>query len=58
MRGQFRAARLARQDLDATGEQLQNLVLQLQSGVSDCGSDYVSVSDSDGASVGATTPTV
>ena len=50
-RGQLRAARIARQN--ASGKQLASPLLQQLSGVSDDGSDYVSVSDSDGASVGA-----
>ena len=52
-RGQFCAAILARQDRDATGKQPQSPVLQQLSGVSDGGSDYVSASDSDGASFGS-----
>ena len=54
-RGQLRPARLARQDRCATGEQPNSPLLQHLSGVSDGGSDYVSASDSDGASVGAPT---
>ena len=50
-RGQLRAARIARQN--ASGEQPNSPLLQQLSGVSDNGSDYVSASDSDGASVGA-----
>ena len=52
---QFRDARLARQDRDATGEQPQSPLLQQLSGLSDGGSDYVSAFDSDGAPVGAPT---
>ena len=52
-RAQLRAARNARQN--ASGEQPNSPLLQQLSGVSDDGSDYVSASDSDGASVG--TPT-
>ena len=51
--GQLRAARNARQN--ASGEQPNSPLLQHLSGVSDDGSDYVSASDSDGASVGAPT---
>ena len=52
-RVQLRAARIARQN--TSGEQPNNPLLQQLSGVSDDGSDYVSASDSDGASVGAPT---
>ena len=51
-RGHLRVARLAQQDRDATGDQPQSPLLNPQlSSVS----DYVSASDSDGASVGAPT---
>ena len=50
-RAQMRAARIAQQN--ASGEQPSSPLLQQLSGVSDDGSDYVSASDSDGASVGA-----
>ena len=53
IRAQLRAARNARQN--ASGEQPVSPLLQQLSGVSDGGSDYVSASDSDGASVGAPT---
>ena len=52
-RGQLHAARIARQN--ATGEQPDSQLLQQMSGVSDWGSDYLSASDSDGASIGAPT---
>ena len=52
-RAQLRAARNARQN--ASGEHPNSPLLQQLSGVSDDGSDYVSASDSDGASVGAPT---
>ena len=52
-RGQLRVAGIARQN--ASGEQPNSPLLQQLSGVSDDGSDYVSASDSDGASVGAPT---
>ena len=52
-RAQMRAARIARQN--ASGEQPDSPLLQQLFGVSDDGSDYVSASDSDGASVGAPT---
>ena len=52
-RGQLRAARIARQH--ASGEQPDSPLLQQLSGASDGGSDYVSASDSEGASVGAPT---
>ena len=52
-RAQMRAARIARQN--ASGEQAASPLLQQLSGVSGDGSDYVSASDSDGASVGAPT---
>ena len=54
-RGQFRTARLARQDRDATGEQPQSPLLPQLSGVSDGGSDYLSASDFVGTAVGAPT---
>ena len=54
-RGQFRVARLARQDKGATSEQPNIPLLQQLSGVSDGGLDYVSASYSDGAFVGAPT---
>ena len=53
-RAQFRAARITRQH--ASGEQPDSSLQQQLSGASDGGSDYVSASDSDGASVGAPTP--
>ena len=52
-RAQRHAARIARQN--ASGEQPASPLLQQLSGVSDNGSDYVSASDSDAASVGAPT---
>ena len=52
-RAQRHVARIARQN--ASGEQRASPLLQQLSGVSDDGSDYVSASDSDGASVGAPT---
>ena len=52
-RGQLRAVRIARQN--ASSEQPNSPLLQQLSGVLDDGSDYVSASDSDGASVGAPT---
>ena len=52
-RGQLRAAGIARQN--ASGEQPNSTLLQQLSGVSDDGSDCVSASDSDGASVSAPT---
>ena len=53
-RGQLRAARNARQN--ASGEQPNSPLLHQLSGVSHDGSDYVSASDCDGASVGAPAP--
>ena len=52
-RAQRQAARNARQN--ASHEQLVSTLHQQVSGVSDDGSDYMSASDSDGASVGAPT---
>ena len=52
-RAQRHAARIARQN--ASGEQPPSPLHQQLSGVSEDGSDYVSASDSDGASVGAPT---
>ena len=52
-RAQMRAARFAGQN--AFGEQPASPLLQQLSGVYDDGSNYVSASDSDGASVGAPT---
>ena len=54
-RDQRQAARIARQN--ASGEQPASPLHQQLSGVSDEGSDYVSASDSNGASVGAPTRT-
>ena len=48
-RAQMRAARIARQN--ASGKQPASPLFQQLTGVSDDGSDYVSASDSDGASV-------
>ena len=52
-RAQGQAARIARQN--ASGEQPVSPLYEQLSGVSDEGSDYVSASDSEGASVGAAT---
>ena len=52
-RAQMRAAKIARQN--ASGEQPASPLLQQLPGVSDNGSDYVSASNSDGASVVAPT---